>query len=458
MARRSTAAAPYLTQPSWSPPAITIGTSAAGTAPGFLFVAPNPAGLAAAPPGQAGPMIVDSSGEPVWFLPLKNELASNLRVQTYHGKPVLTWYEGPRGSWYGGTCVIYDPTYRELKRVHGGNGYALDQHEFLITGRDTAFVSIYNNVNVNLSSFGGAAGGQATEGIIQELDIDKRKVLFEWRSLDHVPVDESYQATDANGNLDYFHLNSIDLDTDGNLIISARNTSTIYKLDRKTGNVIWRLGGKKSDFQMGPGATFNFQHDARKHPDGTLTVFDNGADPENQVESMSRPMRLRLDMNAMTATLVEVYEPATSRLAVAMGNAQQQPGGTVVVGWGTASAFSEFAPNGTPLLDATFPQGVESYRAYRFPWVGRPTTKPAVAATTTGNGQMTVAASWNGATEVARWQFRTGGAATQLRVVATVPRSGFETTIQTPAAGFVSVTALDAAGKALGSSPAVAAV
>jgi hypothetical protein len=447
----------FVTQPAWNPPTVTVGTPAAGTAPGLVFVTPNPAGLAAAGPGQAGPTILDNSGQPVWFLPLATELAQNFRVQTYHGKPVLTWYEGPSGNWYGGSDVIYDSNYREIKRVHGGNGYSCDQHEFLITQRNTALISIYNTVTTSLAAIGGAGTGLVTEGIVQEIDIDRKKVLFEWHSLDHVGLDESFNTTpDSSGIIDYFHLNSIDVDTDGNLLLSARFTSTIYKIDRKTGNVIWRLGGKKSNFQMGPAATFNFQHDARSHPDGTLTLFDNGACPQIQVESMSRGMRLSLDTEAMAATLVQAYEPPVDRLALALGDTQQQPHGGVFVGWGTASAFSEFAPDGTLVFDASFPSGIESYRAFRFPWVGRPATQPAVVATNTGSGEMTVAVSWNGATEVARWQLRAGPTPKSLSVVATVPRSGFETTIAAAPAAYAAVTALDVHGNLLGSSPTVA--
>jgi Arylsulfotransferase (ASST) len=453
----SSESTPFATEPSWSPSAVTVDTPASDTAPGLIFAAPINLGASTIPPGTYGPTILDNAGEPVWFLPLDSETGQNFRAQTYRGKPVLTWYEGPSGSTYGGSCVIYDDAYREVKRVHGGNGYSLDLHEFLITAKDTALVAIYNTVTTDLTATGGAASAEVVEGIVQELEVETGKVLFEWHSLDHVGVDESYLPTPgATGNIDYFHLNAIDVDTDGNLLVSARNTSTVYKLDRKTGSVIWRLGGKESNFQMGPGATFNFQHDPRAHEDGTLTLFDNGAagTGSEDVEPMSRPLRLRLDEQAMSAALVQVYETPTPRLATALGNVQQQPHGGVFVGWGEAGAFSEFAPDGTVLFDATLPTGTVSYRVFRFPWVGQPASSPTVVATTTATGQMDVAVSWNGATEVAHWQIHAGPSAAALAVVARVPRSGFETTVPLPAADFVAVTALDARGNALGASQA----
>ena len=444
----------FTTEPSWTLPPITVDAPATGTAPGLIFIAPT----GSSTDTTYGPTILDSDGEPMWFLPLESETGQNFRAQTWKGKPVLTWYEGPKGSTYGGSCVIYDESYREQKRVHGGNGYSLDLHEFLITEHGTALVSIYNTVPTDLTAIGGSAAAQVVEGIVQELDIETGKVLFEWHSLDHVGVGESYVETPgSSGSIDYFHLNAIGVDTDDNLIVSARNASTVYKLDRKTGAIIWRLGGKLSDFELGPNATFNFQHDPRTHEDGTMTLFDNGASGPGSldVEPMSRPLRLRLDTKAMTATLVQVYETPTTRLATALGNVQQLDHGGVFVNWGTAGAFSEFAPDGELLFDATLPTGTDTYRAFRLPWVGKPETKPSVAATVTASGPMSVAVSWNGATEIAHWQVHTGPSARRLAVAAKVARTGFETTLELPATAFVAVTALDTHGNVLGSSPVV---
>jgi hypothetical protein len=107
-------------------------------------------------------------------------------------------------------------------------------------------------------------------------------VLFEWRSLDHVGVQETYREVpqDPGTSLDYFHINSIDIDFDGNFLISAKGTSAVYKVERQSGEILWRLGGKESDFKMGSGTRFAYQHDARRQRDGTITIFDNGASPK----------------------------------------------------------------------------------------------------------------------------------------------------------------------------------
>ena len=439
----------FLSRPDLTPPAVTISTPASGVQPGYVFTAPFTG------PGQHGPLIVDDRGEPVWFSPGSTSTAMNFRVQRYRGKPVLTWWEGKVTAGYGGgTGVILDSSYREVARVKAKHDYQSDLHEFLLTSRNTALVAIYSARTADLSTVGGPTAGTAVEGIIQEIDVATGRVLFEWHSLDHVAVEESNRTypTDPTGH-DYFHLNSIGVDLDGNLIVSARHTSTVYKLDRRSGNVIWRLGGRKSDFTLGPGASFSFQHDARRHADGTITIFDNGASGDGVGEQVSRPIRLMLDTSAMTASLVHTYAIADPRLAIAMGDVQVLADGGAFVGWGTAGSFSEVAPDGTLRFDARFTGGGITYRAFRNEWVGTPVTRPVAAVAKDAQGAATVSASWNGATAIDSWQVRQGAGAGTLRPVATAEKSGFETAIPLPVAtGFVAVAALDAHGKVLGTS------
>jgi hypothetical protein len=449
----------FVTQPTFDPPVVSVRVPPQRTADGLIFVAPFGFGTAPSPAGRYGPLILGDDGEPVWFLPLTSIVAHNFQVQRYRGQPVLTWYEGTAGSTYGGSWVVYDSSYRELHRIHAGHGYTGDLHEFLITSRDTALLAIYNEVTTDLSAVGGASSARVVEGIVQELDLVTKRVLLEWHSLHHVPFTESYR-TDVTpaGNIDYFHLNSIAVDPrDGDLLVSARHTSTVYKLDRRTGTIKWRLGGKRSDFAIGPGAGFNFQHDARAHADGTVTVFDNGATgPGPQaVEPASRGLRLTLDDQAMTAGVVDVYETDRPRLAIALGNVQELSDGGVFVGWGAAGPFSEFDPDGSLRFDAGFDDGSVSYRARRYRWSGRPASPPAVAATRNGDGTLTVHVSWNGATDVTQWQIHGGDSPHDLRPLHTSQRRGFETAITIRAAPrYVGATALDRRGRALGASQA----
>jgi hypothetical protein len=262
---------------------------------------------------------------------------------------------------------------------------------------------------------GGAANGRLVEGIVQEVDVATGRVLFEWRSFDHVGLDESLQTqVTPAGNVDYFHLNSIDIDRDGNLLVSARHTSAVYKVDRRTGAVIWRLGGKKSDWHIDPAATFAFQHDVRRRPDGSITLFDNSAAlPGPNVAS--RGMRIALHGTTKRVSLVEQWSPAVARAGWAMGNVQQLDDGGVFIGWGTDGSFSEFGPDGRLRFDARFGDGSVGYRAYRLDWRARPSGTPTIAVVPGDGGTMTVYASWNGARTTCRRSARTAARVSRRR-------------------------------------------
>jgi hypothetical protein len=290
------------------------------------------------------------------------------------------------------------------------------------------------------------------EGVIQEVDVASGKLLFEWHSLDHVPKSESYFRAPPDSPLDpgdYFHVNSVAEDTDGNLLVSARNTSAIYKIDRKSGRILWRLGGKRSDYRMGPGTRFWWQHDARRRTDGTITLFDDGAAPPRA--KRSRALALRLDGKAATVAR-EVTHPQ-GLLATSQGNAQFLADGRVVVGWGAEPYVSEFDGRGKLMFDARLPKDVDTYRAYRFAWSGRPATRPAIAVRRKDLDENDVYASWNGATNVAAWVVLAGDDDGALHAIAHVPKSGFETRIRVRR-GFAryAVRALDGSGQTLDTS------
>jgi len=454
----------YVTRPDLNPPTILIETPASGTAPGYIFLAPFniEAGSSTyvstpASESHAGPLIVDEHGEPVWFLPQGPVTAMGLRVQQYEGRDVLTWYEGTVLGPYGGDFVIYDPTYHIVARVKAGRGRHGDLHEFLLTPQKTALISVYYEIPYDLSSVGGPVDGRLVEGIVQEVDIASGHVVFEWRSIEHVGVDESNMTNvTAAGNVDYFHLNSIDVDNDGNLLVSARHTSAVYKVNRKTGDVIWRLGGTKSDFAVEPAASFRYQHDVRHQPDGTITIFDNNAAAPTDTTG-SRGIRIALDMKKMRASLVQEWNPGDGRTTWAMGNVQRLPDGGVFMGWGTDGSFSEFDQDGALRYDARFADGSADYRAFRFEWTGRPKGRPATAVRQNGDGTMTVYASWNGATGITHWHILTGTHPSRLEAAVTHLRHGFETPMVMPSTtGYLAVAAVDASGRRLGASAPIA--
>ena len=447
----------FRSRPDLSPPPVEVVRRSRGVARGYLFAAPKN-GPGEGYPAQDGPMILDGEGRPVWFRPVPEEGqdAMEFRVQRYGGEPVLTWWQGTHGGWGDGEYRIFDGSYREVARVRAGNGLAGDHHEFLVTGRDTALFTVYRGVPMDLSPFGGPERATVMDGIVQEVDIETGEVLFEWHSLEHVGFGESTAAPkpDLKAPYDYFHVNSVAEEDDGNLLVGARKTSCVYKVDRESGEVIWRLGGKKSDFRMGKGARFAFQHDARRQPDGTITLFDNrGA----AMDEPSRGIRLRLDEEAMRADLVAEYNVPEDPFATYQANVQDLPNGNVFVGWGSAPFLSEHARDGELLFEARFPETVESYRAYRSPWVGRPADRPALVAEFGSEGgsedRVTLYASWNGATEVASWEVLAGPGPDRLEPLGSAPRKGFETAISFATdESHVAVRARDRSGRDLGTS------
>lgn len=434
------------TRPDLRIPSLTVTHSEPGASSDPIFIAPYNA-----PVGQAGAVIVDDAGQAIWENPLPGKVTTNFRVQRYRGAPVLTWWEGVIEYGHGvGEYVIADASYRTIRRVRAARGLRGDLHEFVITPRDTALLTSYVITNADLSSVGGSRKDTIQDAIFQEIDLSNGKVLLEWHSLDQIPLEESYAPVEANW--DFFHINSLDLDGDGNILVSARSTHTIYKIDR-SGEILWRLGGKHSDFEMTPGSNFAWQHDARRRPDGTLSLFDNGATPA--VEKLSRGLILALDENAMTASLERQYTHAKI-LSGSQGSMQVLGGENVFIGWGETPRVSEFDRSGRLLFDAVLGKQYQSYRAFRLPWSGTPTEAPAIAARRAGREAVTVYASWNGATNVHAWQLLAGEQPGAMTPVSSAVSHGFESALHTSAAGpQFAVRALNAQGAPLGQSRTV---
>ncbi|HMD56588.1 MAG TPA: arylsulfotransferase family protein [Solirubrobacteraceae bacterium] len=445
----------FQSEPTLHPPVVTVHQAAgAASAPGYLFAAPFFG------PGQWGPMVFDSAGNLVWFhaVPAGDD-AADLRTQVFGGKNDLTWWQGRTLILgYGiGEDVIADANYKTVAVVKGGNGLAADEHEFTVLPNGAALVTAYAPVQESLFSVGGAAGAAAVDGALQEIDVRTGLVMWEWDSLGHVALEDSYSKppTVPSGYYDYFHINAAQALSEGNFLISARNTWGIYKLDGHTGRIIWQLGGKRSTFALGPGVAFAYQHNALLLPNGELSVFDDEGAPT--INPPSRGEVIRLDPSTKKATLVSQFVRTIGPVSTgSQGNLQSLPGGGWMVGWGGLPNFTEFNAQGQLIYDAQLPRGENSYRVYRLPWAGQPTTGPAIAAHSSG-GVSTVYASWNGATTVSSWQLLSGPSASQLSVVSTTLRSGFETTIPAPAASLYEVRALSASGRVLAASQAISA-
>lgn len=230
----------------------------------------------------------------------------------------------------------------------------------------------------------------------------------------------------------------------------------MYKVNGSTGATEWTLGGKASGFRQARGTTFAWQHDARVLPDGTITLFDDGAAPA--VHTQSDGIGIKVDTKHRTASLVHDYHRTPKLLSSSQGNVQTLPNGDVLIGWGSNPVMTEFSLHGSMLWDAQLSAGNNSYRAYRLPWSGTPAAPPTIAASTDGKGTATIYASWNGATAVQSWQVLAGPNAQSLAPVGgPVTKRGFETKLGAKTTqAVVAVQARDAKGTVLGTSPAIA--
>jgi len=443
--------------PALQAPVLAVTASSPQASPGDIFAAPYTG------PGPPGPEIFSPTGELVWFDPLSGGQAStNLQVQQYGSKPVLTWWQGhiPPQGFGEGEEIIDDDAYRQIGRVHAGNGLKADLHDFHLNAGNTAVLTLFDPIDCNLSGIGGSGSGAVTDSGFQEIDLATGLVRREWLSLDHVGLSDSYSSgagSTSEWPFDYFHINTVDQMSGNTTLISARNTWALYELDTRTGQVLLRVGGKHNDVKQAAGARTAFQHDATVQANGTITVFDNGAVPK--VEPQSRAITIGLNAKTKTETLLAAYAHSSPSLSSgSQGNVQTVPGGNAFVGWGSEPYFSEYDQTGKLLYDAHWHGAYESYRAYRFPWSATPARPPALAIVpgAVPSAQATVYASWNGATEVAGWRVLAGSSPSQLAPIANAAKAGFETAIAVPGGeAYVAVQALNSAGATIGTSAAI---
>jgi hypothetical protein len=443
----------YSSAPSLTPSTVKITTKAKpGAAPGDLFLAPYQG------KGTPGPMIAEQDGSLVWFKPLPaGETATNLQVQQYEGKPVLTWWQGRvlQVGFGQGAIEVYNTSYQHVRTIRAGNGYHADLHEIHLTPDGTAWTDDFDPIKMNLSKSGGKSDGVLTDSIIQQIDIKTGLVMWEWHALGHIPLSESNNpAPKYSYPWDYVHINSISPGPNGDVLLSSRNTWALYDVDIASGQIRWRLGGKHSSLKLGAGTREYWQHDAEWQPGGLISVFDNGSTPPK--EKQSRGLLLKPDPAGHSVSLVRAFtNPSRTLLAASQGNTLSLPGGNWLMGYGGLPNFTEYDSSGHVLLDGTLGKNVQDFRTYLAPWSATAPGRPSLSVKAAGGGA-TVAASWNGATSIASWRVLAGASSGSLASVATAAKAGFETTLKASTAGpYFAVQALDGSGNVLGTSATV---
>jgi len=440
----------YASAPTLTPSTVKLTTPAqSGASPGDLFLAPYQG------EGSPGPLISEQNGTLVWFHPLPaGDESTNFQVQQYEGKPVLTWWQGRilKVGFGQGEDEIFNSSYQPVAKVRAGNGYRADLHEILLTPQGTAWIDSFDPIHMSLTSVHGPADGVLTDSVIQEIDVKTGLVMWEWHALGHIPLHDSYNTVPSNNYpWDYIHINSADPGTSDDVLLSARNSWALYDVNIRTGTFNWQLGGGHSTFKLGPGTRTYWQHDAEWQPGGLISVFDNGSTPPK--EKQSRGVLLKPDYANKTVSLVKAYvNPNKTLLAPAQGNTLKLPEGNWLMGYGNLPNFTEHNAAGTVLLDGELGPNVQDFRTYLSSWSGQPTTSPAIVTKRNG-ASVTVLTSWNGATNVASWQIIGGNSLSALVPLATVPKSGFQTTASvTTSARYIETRALDANGNILGTS------
>lgn len=315
-----------------------------------------------------------------------------------------------------------------------------DLHSFTILPENSALVTAYEKVGLDMSDVlrrPSGSKGWAWDSLFQEFDIETGEVIFQWRASEHFALNESYAPTGQPTEKepwDWFHINMVEKDIAGNYLISARHLRCIAYVSGTTGEVLWKLGGKANmfeDLSDGDATLFVGQHDAHWDEDQRyITLFDNRADWQYELEHVSKGRRIEVDVEHMTAKVNATYVHPLNIFAFSQGSYQTLPNRNVLIGYGYTGAFTEFSPNGHVLCDAylqpssRFSSGdVQSYRNMKFNWTGTPSTEPSFVLE---NGTLSV--SWLGSTEVRSWGLQHAHAAEgEYESAVSFPKTGFET-------------------------------
>lgn len=342
-------------------------------------------------------------------------------------------------------------------------------HEIQLTSRGTALITIYTPIVEDLTEVGGTSTDAMLDGVVQEVDLKTGAVLFEWHGIDHVSYGESYTVrSETPAWWDWLHINSIQETSDGDLLISVRDTNSLMLLDRETGERIWKLGGRTADdvttsdasrmdglttFTMEGDSQFWRQHDARMWADGSISVFDNEnsyTDGESAAHNYSRGLVLDVDYDNYTVSIAQEFVDENKTHGLTQGSVVRLSDGGALVSWGNTAVATEFDGDGNTVATWKLTGSAATYRLQlTSDWVGTPSTSPAVA---TDAGKVYV--SWNGATEVEKWRVVDDESE---KTISETDKTGFETTLDLSdnVGDSVLVQAIDGDGNVIGESSAV---
>lgn len=319
-------------------------------------------------------IILNNDGNPFFYRKMLNN-CYDFKVQP-NGK--LTYADYNKHKFY-----MLDTNYVLIDSFACVNGYTTDEHDLQILPNGHIFLMSYDPQIVDMSQIvpGGDTAATVIGLVLQELDAN-RNLVFQWRSWDHFEITDATHEDLTAKQIDYVHGNAIEIDNDGNIVISSRHLDEITKIHRITGNIIWRWGGKNNQFVfINDTIGFSHQHAIRRIANGNFTLFDNG---NYHTPKFSRALEYAVDEQAKTATLVWEYRHLPSSIySSAMGNVQRLANGNTIVSWGvnnsSAVVLTEVKPDNTKAYEFTFPIALYNYRGFKFDW------KPGAVTSIAGN-------------------------------------------------------------------------
>jgi len=341
-------------------PNVTVSISN-DPAPGYIFLAPYNYPFYY----NSYLLIIDNNGTPI-FYQKSSSWKTDFTLQT---KGYLSYWDQQADKF-----LVMDSAYYLIDGFSCGNGYSTDFHEFLLLENDHSILMSYDFQTVRMDTIvqGGDSSAVVIGLVIQELDSEKN-VIFQWRSWDHIEITDATEDIDLTAHtIDYIHGNAIDIDWDGNLLLSSRHLDEITKINRQTGEIIWRWGGiksRKNEFVfINDPITFSHQHDIRYTNNGTYSIYDNG---NLHSPNFSRSLEYELDEVAKTATLIWKFNNEPKTYARAMGSSEKIANNNMLIGWGlhyNERSVSEIKEDGTVALELLLPDTIYNYRAFKFPW------------------------------------------------------------------------------------------
>jgi len=308
-------------------------------------------------------LIFDNDGNPVWYWPIVSE-PLNFKVQ--HGLMTVNIWEDD--IWGG--AVAFDSTYTIVKKYQVPAGYWFDDHELKLLPNGNYLIIVNDEQQMDLTHLGGQSDAWVLGNHVAEMDEEDNLVFF-WRSWDYFEVADAVHENPTWDFIDYIHMNSIDVDLDGHIVISSRHLSEITKINRQTGQIIWRLGGENDYFKWVNDSYRNsYQHDVRVLPNGNYTLFDNG---NHRSPEFSRALELSVNTTTWEVTKVWEYRDNPDKFAKWMGNIQRFPNGNTGICWaeGWLPKFTEVRPDKSKAFEMDYKDGGWAYKAHRASWKGK---------------------------------------------------------------------------------------